>query len=103
MKRAGKFSRTQTDLVTGLRTLRMVVKEVGYNYVAGLQSDVAHLEQTVQLLRDGDALDRKQLNQMVTMLKWLNTLEVKPQKGRRRDLKALDRLIRKMAGLADTW
>ena len=37
------------------------------------------------------------------MLKWINTLEVKPQKGRRRDLKELDRLIRKLTGLSENW
>ena len=103
MKRSAKFARTQADLATGLHTLRLVVKEVGQNYIAGLQADVAHLEQTVKLLREGDAPDRQMLNQLATMLKWINTLEIKPQKGRRRDLKELDRLIRKLSGLAENW
>ena len=103
MKRAAKFLGTQADLVASLHTLRLVVKEVGFNYIAGLQSEVAHLEQTVRLLRESDAPDRKILNQLTTMLKWINTLEVKPQKGRRRDLKELDRLIHKLSGQAENW
>ena len=103
MKHATKFMRTQDDLATALHTLRLVVKEVGLNYIAGLQADVAHLEQTVRLLREGDAPDRQTLNQLALMLKWINTLEVKPQKGRRRDLKELDRLIRKLTGLSENW
>ena len=103
MKRSAKFMCTQDDLVASLHTLRLIVKEVGLNYIAGLQSEVAHLEQTVRLLREGDAPDRQTLNQLTTMLKWINTLEVKPQKGRRRDLKELDRLIRKLSGQAENW
>ena len=103
MKRSAKFTRTQADLADGLHTLRLVVREVGLNYIAGLQADVAHLEQAVRLLREGDAPDHKTLNQLALMLKWINTLEVKPQKGRRRDLKALDRLIRKLTGLSENW
>ena len=103
MKRSGKFTRTQADLAASLHTLRLVVREVGLNYIAGLQSEVAHLEQTVRLLREGEAPDRQTLNQLTRMLQWINTLEVKPQKGRRRDLKELDRLIRKLNGQAENW
>ena len=103
MKHAAKFMRTQDDLVASLHTLRLIVKEVGFNYIASLQAEVAHLEEAVRPLRDGDTQDRKTLNQLTTMLKWINTLEVKPQKGRRRDLKELDRLIRKLANQAENW
>ena len=103
MKRSAKFMVTQDDLVASLHTLRLVVKEVGLNYLAGLQSEIAHLEQTVRLIREGDAPDRQTFNQLTTMLKWIHTLEVKPQKGRRRDLKELDRLIRKLSDQADNW
>jgi hypothetical protein len=103
MKHAAKFMRTQDDLGASLHTLRLIVKEVGFNYIAGLQAEIAHLEEAVRLLRDGDTQDRKTLNQLTTMLKWINTLEVKPQKGRRRDLKELDRLVRKLANQAENW
>ena len=103
MKRSAKFMCTQDDLVASLHTLRLVVKEVGLNYIAGLQAEVAHLEQAVRLLREGDIPDRQTLHQLTTMLKWINTLEVKPQKGRRRDLKELDRLIRKLTDQAENW
>ena len=103
MKRSAKFTGTQDDLVASLHTLRLVVKEVGLNYIAGLQAEVAHLEQTVRLLREGDVPDRQTPDQLTPMLKWINTLKVKPQKGRRRDLKELDRLIRKLTDQAENW
>ena len=103
MKRSAKFLGTQADLVASLHTLRLVAKEVGLNYIAGLQAEVAHLEETVRMLREGDIPDRQTLTQLTTMLKWINTLEVKPQKGRRRDLKEIDRLIRKLSDQSESW
>jgi hypothetical protein len=37
------------------------------------------------------------------MLRLINKLDVKPQKGRRRDLKTLDKLIEKLTDTVDTW
>jgi hypothetical protein len=37
------------------------------------------------------------------MHKLINELDVKPQKGRRRDLKRLDRIISKLGGVAGDW
>jgi hypothetical protein len=37
------------------------------------------------------------------MLKSLTDLDVKPDKGRRRDLKEIDKLISKLSDLVDTW
>lgn len=103
MKKDTKFTRTQADLLAGLHTLRLVTREVGQNYLSGLQADIAKLQQSVQHAQEDDMPDRKQLNQLASMLRWINALDVKPQKGRRRDLKELDRLISKLNDVAETW
>jgi hypothetical protein len=103
MKKPSRFDRAQNDLTAALRALRLVIKEVGQNYIAGLQAEVARLEQAVRLAREDDMPDRKQLQQMLQMQRWLNQLDVKPQKGRRRDLKALDRLVEKLSDMVETW
>jgi hypothetical protein len=95
-----KFQRTQRELADALQTLRLLVKETGGNYLAGLQSDVARVQQTVNTTGN---VDRKHLTQMTGMLKAIHSLNVKPQKGRRRDLKELDRLISKLSDLASNW
>jgi len=103
MKRATKFDHTQRELIAALHALRIVAREVGSNYIAGLQSDVARLEQAAHQAKPDDMTDHKQLSQMTTMLKWLADLDIKPEKGRRRDLKELDHLIGKLNDLVDTW
>jgi hypothetical protein len=103
MKKKPKFDRTQGELAETLRTLRLLVREVGGNYLAGLQSEVARIEQAVRLAREDDTPDQRQLGQMTTMLRWIASLEVKPEKGRRRDLKELDKLIARLSDLVDNW
>jgi len=89
--------KTQRELADSLHTLRLVVREVGGNYLASLQSDVARIEQFVK------AADHVNHKQMTAMLKAIAALDIKPQKGRRRDLKELDRLISKLSDMADNW
>lgn len=95
-----KFLQTQSELADALQALRALIKEVGGNYLAGLQSDVARLQ---QLVKTAEKADRKHLNQMAGLLKAIANLDVKPEKGRRRDLKELDRLVSKLSDAADNW
>ena len=40
--------KTKAELADALHTLRLLVREVGGNYLASLQSDVARIEQVVK-------------------------------------------------------
>ena len=95
--------RRQTELLETLRALRLLVKEIGGNYLAGLQAGVAHIEQVVLAAGRDRRPGPKQLAQLAAMRKLIHTLDVDPQKGRRRDLKALDRLIRKLSDRVESW
>ena len=98
-----KTQRARQDLLASLGSLRQLVKEVGGNYLAGLQADVAAVERATRQVRSDEAPNRKQLAQFQAMLNAINALDVKPQKGRRRDLKELDRVISKLSDMASNW
>jgi hypothetical protein len=98
-----KFERTQQDLAAALHTLRLLVKEVGGNYLSALQSDVARLERSVADAQPDETTSRKQLAELNVMLKWVTELDVKPQKGRRRDLKEIDKIIARLSDIVDNW
>ena len=89
--------KTQIELADALHTLRLLVRDVGGNYIAGLQADVAHIQQVVK------ATEQPNPKQMRAMLNAIAALDIKPQKGRRRDLKELDRLISKLSDTIDNW
>ena len=94
------FQRTHRELLAALSALRLLVREVGGNYLVGLQSEAAHIQQA---LRESNKPSRKQVVQMCVMLKMIQALKVKPPKGRRRDLKELDQTIAKLSDLVDNW
>jgi len=103
MKRPTKSERVQRDLIAALGVLRQLTKEVGGNYLASLQADVTAVEQAVRQAGAGELTDRKKLSQFRAMLKAITDVNVKPQKGRRRDLKRLDRIISRLGGMASDW
>ena len=92
-----KFERSQQELLAAPRTLRVLVREVGGNYIAALQSEVAHVEQAVHATKEA----RRQQTQLRGMLKAIQELKIKPEKARRRDLKALDKLVTKLSDTAE--
>ena len=103
MKRPTKTQRAQRDLIAALGVLRQLTKEVGGNYLASLQAEIASVEQAVRQAGAGELPDRKKLSQFRVMLKAINELDVKPQKGRRRDLKRLDRTASTLRDVSSNW
>jgi len=103
MKRPNKSQTAQRDLLAALGMLRKLTKEVGGNYLASLQADVIAVEQAVHQAEGVEPPDRKRLSQFRAMLKAINDLDVKPQKGRHRDLKRLDQTVSKLGDMASDW
>ena len=103
MKRPTKTQRAQRDLIAALGVLRQLTKEVGGNYLASLQADITSVMQSVRQEGVDKSMDRKKVGQYRAMLKLITELNVKPQKGRRRDLKHIDRTISKLWGIASDW
>jgi hypothetical protein len=98
-----KQEKAREEFLAALHAVRLLVKEVGGNYIAELQADLARVERAARQFRNDDTSDAKQAVQMAGMVKLIGKLDVKPQKGRRRDLKALDKLIAKLNDTVDTW
>lgn len=88
----------QQELIAALRALRLLVREVGGNYLAGLQADVARVERAVAATPE-----KQRAAELQRMLMRIHNLDVKPAKGRRRDLKELDKLITRLADNVENW
>jgi hypothetical protein len=92
------------DLIAALRALRLLIREVGNNYLAGMQSEVAHIE---QVIREGQAASGKLPNERAKGLRRirrdLGRLDIKPDKGRRRDLKQIEKVISDIMEVVDGW
>lgn len=81
------------ELLAQLQHLRTEAKEISRLYVANLQRDI------VQLI---DFLNEKQIPNatLVQMKEELDDISLKPEKGRRKDLRRIEDVVRSMRKIA---
>lgn len=84
------------ELKASLKNVRLLVKEVGYNYLSGLQAEITKIEEDIRYLELKGVSSKKHLGCYRKMLKLTGTLKVKPSKGRRKDLKQIDQCIQEL-------
>ncbi len=102
-KPTGKYERAQKEVLAELRTLRLLIREVGGIYLAGLQAEAARVARSVEAAGLEKKPTRKQSHQMHAIQRMLQSLDVEPTKGRRRDLKEMEKLIKRLGEMIDTW
>ena len=85
-----------------LRHLRSLLREVAAKYVSRLETDI---ERAVEAIRDGDGRKKEDAQARQTELRGvldrIRSLKVKPERGRRRDVKRIDKLIKELVVWAD--
>jgi len=87
-----------------LAFLRKTFRDLVGTYAAQLEGEIAQLHATVQA--DGESkkkLPGSRTSDLRDMLMLLRSLEVKPAKGRRRDLKKIENLIEELRTITDRW
>ena len=87
-----------------LRHLRALLREVAANYVSKLEADI---ERVVEAIGDNDGREKGDAHvaqaELRDVLDRIRTLKVTPGKGRRRDVKRMDKLIGELVKWADRW
>ncbi len=85
-----------------LRHLRALLREVTANYISVLEADI---ERVVGAIGHKDRQEKKYLKSRQTeirdILDRIRALNVKPKKGRRKDIKRIDKLIGELTKWAD--
>jgi hypothetical protein len=80
-----------------LNRLRSLFREIVSNYATKVEGEIAQLQEVMQ--ENGG--DREEDIQV--MLTSLRQLKVKPEKGRRRDLRRVHDLVQEMRRLTEGW
>lgn len=80
-----------------LHRLRSLFREIVENYATKVEGEIAQLQEVMQ----ENGKDREEGIQ--AMLTSLRQLKVKPEKGRRRDLKRIHDLVQEMRRLTEAW
>lgn len=87
-----------------LAFLRKTFRELVAAYGSAIEGEITHLH--TQVVADAESkrkLPASRLDDLRDMLMLLRSLEVKPAKGRRRDLKRLENLVDELRAIADRW
>ena len=75
-------------VIEELTYLRKTFRELVGAYSTGVESEIAHLHA---------------INDLRAMLMKLRSLDVKPAKGRRRDLKRVENMVGELSAISDRW
>jgi transcription elongation GreA/GreB family factor len=83
------LTKLQAELMALRRKLRATIRA----YAARLEIDLAESAAAVAALKPAEALSRERLHEIRELTTMLRNCKVKPEKGRRKDLRKLDSLI----------
>lgn len=86
-----------------IRELDQKLDEVNAAYVDRLHREVETLLATVKTRGGCDRLKRGETRDLSKITDWLDELEIKPGRGRRKDLNKIDKLIGKIQSVLDGW
>lgn len=87
-----------------LTFLRKTFRDLVGAYSSQVEAEIAHLHSIVEA--DGNSkkkLPGSRVSDLRDMLMLLRSLEVKPTKGKRRDLKKVETLVKDLRAIADRW
>jgi hypothetical protein len=92
------------ELLAQLQHLRTEVKEISRLYVANLQRDIVQL---IEFLNDNQAPAKTKNSRvpnpvLARMKETLDGITLKPEKGRRKDLRRIEQAVRSMRKMASS-
>ena len=86
-----------------LAFLRKMFRETVDQYAARIESDIASIRESVMNEvkgKKGTAARNRDARDMITLIR---TLEIRPEKGRRRDMKKIDALVEELQRFRENW
>ena len=89
------------DLLVQLQHLRTEAKEISRLYAANLQRDIVQLIDFLNEKPGGDAKNSRSANPVFLQMKeTLDAINLKPEKGRLKDLRRIEQAVRSMRKIA---
>jgi len=82
----------------------LTFRDLVATYTAQLEAEISHVQTIVQKEAESKKkLPGNRTSDLRDLLMLLRSLEVKPAKGRRRDLKKIENLVEEMHAIIDRW
>jgi len=100
MKASASPIKSAVDELDALRRLfRLTLK----NYAAAVETDLERLRGEVEAQGTVARLSAEKIRDARDILTLIRTLDLKPTKGRRRDLKKIEGVIEEVQGIVKNW
>ena len=99
--RTKKLTLPTKPVLDELRFLRATFREIVTHYSSELEGEIARLANLVGV--EDEAQNPERLRDVRDLLLLLRGLDVKPAKGRRRDLKKIETLLDELGHIAERW
>lgn len=77
--------------------------DIARNYVSRLRAELAAIQRRVVEAAESRRPPRRIHDDFAEMIELARSLQVKPQKGRRKDMKRVDGLIGELQSIVDKW
>jgi len=90
-------------LLDELERLRGISRAIVARYVDDIENDISKIADAVSDQSTGKNLPQDRVADLRDMLMLLRGLEVKPAKGRRRDLKKVENTLEELASISERW
>jgi hypothetical protein len=79
------------------------LEDIARNYVTRLHAELASIQRRVVEAAESRRPPKKIGEDFTEMIELARSLQVKPHKGRRKDMKRVDELIGELQGIVDKW
>lgn len=86
-----------------LRALRRDLKLVGRTYLQRIDSEIEEILQAVNEMQSTDEIPAAKIRDLRDMMMLVHGLQIKPDKGRRKDLKKIDSTVGDLRLFLDNW
>jgi hypothetical protein len=103
MKPDGTEASPTKAVVTELQNLRAEVREATDSYAARLESEIERVRVAVETGGNSKNLSSAKIRDLRDMLTLLRHRQIKPDKGRRKDLKKIESMVSDLAMLIENW
>ncbi len=101
MKNDGSEASPSKAVVSELQDLRAELRESASSYAARLDAEIERVSRAVET--SGGKLAAVKIRDLRDMLTLLRHRQLKPDKGRRKDLKKIESVVNDLAMLIENW
>ena len=106
--KASAQSRTKDSLpikpvLEELAFLRRTFHEIVTHYTATIEAEIVQIASLVTTEGEARKVPPQRAKDLRDMLMYLRDLDVKPAKGKRRDLKRIETLVSELRSIAERW